>query len=159
GAPEAPLQALRTGYMRYRGQGHEVAVMLPEGPYGADGGALLLATFEDAYRALYGRIIPKLEVEVLTWTLSLAEAKPLPARAGDPPLQPAPAPAGTRRILDPGSGAGVEAAVHPRAALRPGARIQGPAVIVENETTTLVPAGFRAGPNAAGHLLIERIAP
>ena len=32
------------------------------------------------------------------------------------------------------------------------------AVIVEAETSTLVPAGFRAGANAAGHLLIERMA-
>jgi hypothetical protein len=31
-------------------------------------------------------------------------------------------------------------------------------VIVEAETSTLVPEGFRAGPNAAGHILIERIA-
>ncbi|MBK1657274.1 hydantoinase/oxoprolinase family protein [Paracraurococcus ruber] len=159
GAPGAALRAERTGYMRYRGQGHEVAVALPDGPYGADGAARLLAAFEEAYRALYGRVIPKLEVEVLTWTLSLAEAKDLPARIPDPPPQPAPAPAGTRRLVDPGSGEAVEAAIHPRAALPRGARIQGPAVIVEDETATLVPAGFRAGPNAAGHLLIERIAP
>jgi N-methylhydantoinase A len=34
GAPDAPLQETRTGFMRYRGQGHEVAVTLPAGPYG-----------------------------------------------------------------------------------------------------------------------------
>ena len=58
--------------------------------------------------------------------------------------------------MDPGTGAEVEAAIHDRAALPPGARIQGPAVIVEAETSTLVPQGFQAGPNAAGHIVIER---
>ena len=57
-----------------------------------------------------------------------------------------------------GTGAPVDAAIYPRATLPPGARIAGPAVIVEAETSTLVPDGFTAGPNAAGHLLIERTA-
>jgi N-methylhydantoinase A len=61
-------------------------------------------------------------------------------------------------VIDPLTGEPVEAAIHDRAALTPGMRVEGPAMIVEAETTTLVPTGFRAGPNAAGHLLIERIA-
>jgi len=158
GAPGAALQEVRTGFMRYRGQGHEVAVTLPDGPYGAASHEAFKAAFEATYNALYGRIIPKLEIEVLTWTLSLAEAKPLPARIPDAPPAAAPPPAGTRRIIDPGTGGPVEAAIYDRAALKPGARITGPAVIVEAETSTLVPEGFRAGPNAAGHILIERIA-
>jgi N-methylhydantoinase A/oxoprolinase/acetone carboxylase beta subunit len=60
--------------------------------------------------------------------------------------------------MDPCAGRPVEAAIYDRAALSPGARIAGPAVIVEAETSTLVPEGFRAGPNAAGHILIERVA-
>jgi N-methylhydantoinase A len=158
GAPNAALQEIRTGFMRYRGQGHEVAVALPQGPYNADSEAAFRTAFEATYRALYGRTIPKLEIEVLTWTLSLAEAKPLPARIPDPPDAPAPVPAGTRRIMDPGAREMVDAAIYDRASLAPGARIIGPAVIVEAETSTLVPQGFRAGPNAAGHILIERIA-
>jgi N-methylhydantoinase A len=90
--------------------------------------------------------------------LSLAEAKPLPSRIADPPDAPAPSPSGKRHIMDPGTRGLIEAAIYDRASLSPGARIIGPAVIVEAETSTLVPAGFRAGPNAAGHILIERIA-
>jgi N-methylhydantoinase A len=158
GAPDAALREVRTGFMRYRGQGHEVAVALPEGPYGDHSDAAFRAAFEATYHALYGRTIPNLEIEVLTWTLSLAEAKPLPARIADPPDTAAPALAGRRRIIDPCAGRPVEAAIYDRAALTPGARIAGPAVIVEAETSTLVPEGFRAAVNAAGHILIERIA-
>ncbi|NBS42138.1 MAG: hydantoinase/oxoprolinase family protein [Acetobacteraceae bacterium] len=158
GAPGAKLQEIRTGFMRYRGQGHEVAVALPEGPYGRESESVFRAAFEATYRALYGRTIPKLEIEVLTWTLSLAEAKPLPSRIADPPDAPTPSPSGKRHIMDPGTRGLIEAAIYDRASLSPGARIIGPAVIVEAETSTLVPEGFRAGPNAAGHILIERIA-
>ncbi|MES2713339.1 MAG: hydantoinase/oxoprolinase family protein, partial [Pseudomonadota bacterium] len=125
---------------------------------GDDGTTRFRAAFEATYQALYGRTIPKLEIEVLTWTLALAEAKPLPAEIADPPPAAAPPPIGTRRLIDPGTGGPVEAAIYDRATLKPGARIAGPAVIVESETSTLVPEGYRAGPNAAGHLLIERIA-
>jgi N-methylhydantoinase A len=134
-----------------------VAVALPTGPYGPDSEAAFRNAFEATYGALYGRTIPKLEVEVLTWTLSLAEAKPLPARIPDPPSAAAPSPSGMRRIMDPGVRQLIDASIYDRASLAPGARINGPAVIVEAETSTLVPEGFRAGPNAAGHILIERI--
>src|SRR3712207_9326935 len=61
GAPGGALRETRTAFMRYRGQGHEVAVELPAETYGQDGGARLHALFEDAYREVYGRVIPKLE--------------------------------------------------------------------------------------------------
>jgi N-methylhydantoinase A len=158
GAPDVALQEVRTSFMRYRGQGHEVPVILPDGVYAAGDVEVFRAAFEATYHALYGRTIPKLEIEALTWTLSLAEAKPLPARIPDPPPAAAPAPSGRRSLIDPGTGTALEAAIYERATLPAGARIQGPAVIVEAETSTLVPQGFQAGPNAAGHILIERTA-
>ena len=41
--------------------------------------------FEATYDTVFGRVIPKLEVEALTWTLSLATARPLPKPAPSPP--------------------------------------------------------------------------
>ena len=158
GAPRAALAEVRTAFMRYRGQGHEVPVILPSADLGADAAQVLKSGFEAAYDGLYGRTIPGLEIEALTWTLALAEAKPLPARRADAPPAEAPPPSGARPITDPGGGA-VQAALYDRNALPPGARVAGPAIIQEAETATLVPEGFRAGPNAAGHILIERIAP
>jgi N-methylhydantoinase A len=40
--------------------------------------------------------------------------------------------------------------------LTPGARIQGPAIIVEDETTTLVTNGFDAVINALGQIVMTR---
>src|SRR5204863_7780473 len=67
GEPQAELTETRSAFMRYRGQGHEIAVPLPAGPYRADAAATLHAAFEAAYRRLYSRVIPGVEIEVLTW--------------------------------------------------------------------------------------------
>ena len=56
----------RTGFMRYRGQGHEVAVPLPDGMLDP---AALRAAFDATYARVYGRVIPRLEIEAVTWTL------------------------------------------------------------------------------------------
>jgi N-methylhydantoinase A len=155
GAPDEPLVETRTGFMRYRGQGHEIAVPLPARDFTAADAAELRQSFDTAYAALFGRTIPRLEVEALTWTLALATDRPLPAPVADPPPTAAPPPAGHRRVLDPVTGATEEAALHERAGLPPGASIPGPALIVEDETTTVVPRGFTARINALRQIILE----
>src|SRR5262249_22815132 len=66
GAGEAPLTETRSAFMRYRGQGHEIAVPLSTRTYRDDDAALLRAAFEDEYRRLYSRVIPGVEVEILS---------------------------------------------------------------------------------------------
>ncbi len=68
----------------------------------------------------------------------------------------APPPFGRRRLLDPASGDAVEAALYRRAALAPGMRFAGPAIIVEAQTSTVVPPGFEASVNAAGCIVLDR---
>ncbi|WP_198373149.1 hydantoinase/oxoprolinase family protein, partial [Roseomonas rosulenta] len=119
GVPDAPLTESRTGFMRYRGQGHEIAVALPARALRSDDAATLRAGFEAAYTALFGRVIPRLEVEAMTFALALSAARALPAPVPDPPPRPAPAPAGHRDVTDPASGATEPAAVFERSALAP----------------------------------------
>jgi len=146
------LAEIRTAFMRYRGQGHEVAVGLPPGPVDA---AALRAAFDTTYARVYGRVIPGLEVEALTWTLALAQPFALPARIPAPPERPAPKPTGSARVIDPATGAATDAAVYSRVALQAGASLTGPAIIIEAGTSTIVPPGFSARVGAAGELLIE----
>jgi N-methylhydantoinase A len=156
GAPGATLHEERIAYMRYRGQGHEVRVPVPAAALASDGADALRAAFEETYQALYGRTIPRLEIEAVSWTLSLAEQKQLPSRVEPAPAHPAPAAQGKRRLVDPGTGMAVDALVYPRDSLEPGAPVAGPAIITEAETSTLVPAGFVAVLNGAGHIVMER---
>ena len=155
GVRDGPLQETRTAFMRYRGQGHEVAVPLPDGA--ADPAALRVA-FDATYTRLYGRTIPRLEVEAVTWTLALSQAFALPPQA-EPPIDAGPAaPSGECRVTDSATGETHVAAVFLRSALRPGHRLAGPAAIVEDGTTTIVPASFTARVAAGGEIVMEETA-
>ena len=155
GARDARLQEARTAYMRYRGQGHEVAVALPDGALDP---AALRDAFDATYTRLYGRTIPRLEVEALTWTLALSQASDLPSRAAPPRDLGAAAPSGTCRVTDSTTGEAHTAAVFLRAALRPGHAATGPAAIVEDGTTTIIPPGLTARIAAGGEIVIEESA-
>ncbi|HEU5284241.1 MAG TPA: hydantoinase/oxoprolinase family protein, partial [Burkholderiales bacterium] len=143
-------------YMRYVGQGHEIAVPLEARALDLEDRQRLQAAFEREYRAQFGRIIPGLEAEVLSWAVSVTARTAPPTPVGPPPGDSTPTPSGRRRVLDPGSGEHVEAAVFRRVDLRPGACIDGPALVVEEETTTVVAPAFRATVNALGYLVLER---
>ncbi len=103
GEPEAALTETRAAFMRYRGQGHEIAVSLPARPYRPEDAGELLAAFEEAYRGLYSRVIPGVEVEVLSWVLLLSG--PVPAEEQETPAEPPlsyPEPARRRAGVRPG---------------------------------------------------------
>jgi len=154
-APKEKLVETRQAFMRYRGQGHEIPVTLPNQALDADAARELRRRFEATYAAVFGRVIPKLEVEALTWTLSLATDRPLPKPAAEAKAIGAPKPNGKRDVLDPASGRHEPAAIHERTALAPGMSLDGPALIVEDGTTTVVPQGFVARINALGQIVLE----
>jgi N-methylhydantoinase A len=154
GVPHGDLVETRTGFMRYRGQGHEVGVPLPDDPLDP---AALRAAFDATYTRVYGRVIPRLEVEAVTWTLSLSEPHTLPARLPAPPDADAGSRSGVSSIIETTSGEAVNASVFVRATLPKGARIAGPVVIVEDGTSTIVPTGYAACINAGDDIVIEEI--
>jgi N-methylhydantoinase A len=157
GEPEAPLTEARSAFMRYRGQGHEIAVPLPARPYRVEDSGELLAAFEAAYRRLYSRVIPGVEVEVLSWVLLLSG--PVPIDDGAAPVEPPashPSPARRRAVFDPDGADFVEVAIYDRAALAPGAVVPGPAVVVEDETSTVIGRNFNARIDAFGYIELSR---
>ena len=153
GAADAPIRISCSADMRYAGQGHEILVDLPEGPFTKASVAELQKRFDTGYRNLFSRVIPALDIEVVGWILR-AEA-PAPGRAADLPVAAAaagakPAPIGSRRLFDPMQRDFRDVPVYARAALRPGNVIQGPAVIAEDETTTIITSGFTAALDPSG---------
>jgi N-methylhydantoinase A len=154
-APKEKLVETRQAFMRYRGQGHEIAVPLPNKPLDVDAAHDLRQRFEATYETVFGRIIPKLEVEALTWTLSLATDRPLPKPGAEAKAVAAPKASGHREVLDPASGRHEKAAIHERLSLSAGMSLDGPALIVEDGTTTVVPQGFTARINALGQIVLE----
>jgi N-methylhydantoinase A len=150
-APPEGLVETRTAFMRYRGQGHEIAVPIT----GSIDATTLHDAFVAAYRGIFGRAIPGLQPEIMTWALSLSRPVADPEVLGELPSLAAPAPERERPLTDPATGRTDMAAIHVRDALPPGAVLQGPALIIEDETTTVVPAGWSARINAAEQILLE----
>jgi len=156
GAPGAQLFETRTADMRYRGQGHEIAVSVPLGELDAASRGRLAASFEEAYAATYGRTIPDLDTEIMNWTLRLAAARePLPPSPPQPLDRPAKA-RGRRALFSPADLVLQEVAVYRRDDLGPGSVVPGPAVIAEDETTTIVPKGYTARINPLSAIVLER---
>jgi len=156
GAGDAPRTLTATAFARFAGQGHEIAIELPGAVLRAEDNAQLVEAFVQSYSALYGAIVPRLPVEVLTWRVRVAadaaghnDPAPAPADAPSPPHA-------TRRLIDPASGEPGQVAVLHRHALRPGDRFEGPAVIVERDTTTIVTKNFDGVVDELGSLVLTR---
>jgi N-methylhydantoinase A len=59
-------------------------------------------------------------------------------------------------VFDPDSAEFIDVAIHVRAALTPGAVIPGPAIIVEDETSTVISRLFDARIDAFGYIELVR---
>jgi N-methylhydantoinase A len=157
GAPAERLRTRRIAYMRYAGQGHEIAIDLPAGRLSAATAGVLRAAFERRYLALYGRTIAHLPVEVISWSVTVSTA-----RRSAPPARRAsgrslPAARGRRMVFDGAALRSKRVAVLDREQMATGADVAGPALIAEDQTTTVVPSGYRARVDAHGHIELRRV--
>lgn len=142
---------------RYVGQGHEIRTAVPVRKLTARDGASLKAAFETTYEQVYGLRIPNQEVEAITWSVTVSARAAKPKRAAKTARKPAPKPRTKRVIYDPALGKQVNAPVYWRFDMKEGAQITGPAIIAEDETSTIVGARFRAAINSLGYIVLERV--
>lgn len=152
----AEVSLQRSVYLRYAGQGHEVAIPLENNRFDAQGLAALHQRFTLTYRQLYGRSLDHVAVEAISWTVTAATPAPniistAPVDAADGQGE---SPA--RTIYSFHQQRRIQVPVHSRAELNHTNRRQGPLLIVDPETTTLVDEHFSVCRTHDGHLLLER---
>jgi N-methylhydantoinase A len=148
-----PRQQSRTAFARYAGQGSEIPVPLPTRPLTAADAPLIRQGFERAYGNLYGPIVPNLPVEILSWRVRVV-AETAQTQA---PLAEAPEASRVQRangesrvaranrqqpLRDSLASAARSTPVYDRDTLCPGDLIEGPAIIAERDTTTIVTGSF-----------------
>ena len=160
GAGGQETKETRTAFMRYMGQGHEVSVEIPvvvrQDQLDDDSREMLQVAFEQEYHRLYERTIPGLEVEILTWTLLVTTLRHQETLNLDDLDEPAEAsPIGQRMLMNAERGEFEQAPVFDRSTLEPGHVIDGPAVIVEKDTATVVSARFRARVIRSEFIILE----
>ncbi len=140
---------------RYAGQGNEITVWVGEGPSWPATAEVVHSRFEEEYRRIYGMAIPEVAVEAVTWRLSAyapaVEVEPDLAAVGDG------AAAATVRpmVFDRGS-APIDTPVYQRADLGAGTAFDGPAVIEERETTSVIRPGWSVDVMADGSMIATR---
>jgi N-methylhydantoinase A len=141
--------------MRYAGQGHEIMVALPDRRLQAADVVTFRQAFEREYGRLFARHIPDAEIEIMSWmVLASSESEP-PARLAAAPPRAEPPPAGERSIFDARLGRRQVVAVFDRRALLPGTRLEGPALIVEEGTSTYVSPSFEVAVDAGEALVLS----
>ena len=131
--------------MRYVGQGFEVTVPVAAGEDLKD-------AFEAAYVRAHGRTGPDVPIEAISWRVL--------SRGPDPALRLVAAPAGhgdavkgTRDVYF--DGAYRETPIHDRYRMSAGAQIEGPAIVEERESTTVIGPDATARVPEDGSLIIE----
>jgi N-methylhydantoinase A len=148
------LTETRTAFMRYAGQGHEIAVALPNRALAAKDIAMMREHFETGYRQLFARHIPGAAIEILSWAVLVTTDTARPDRLAKPKAKAGPKPIGTRPVFDAKAGKTVKVPMYDRLAMTPGARIEGPAIVVEAGTSTFVTAAFDASIDAGYGLVL-----
>ena len=163
-AADAALTTTRFVELRYVGQGHDLRIPLDDGPLTREHGRVLRERFEERYRAVYGLTIDGLDIQSVSWSVTVATEAPRVARTAgaagaaraEMPAARSPARADRRRsIYDASLGETVRCPVYPRAGLAPGTEIDGPAIIAEDETSTFIPARFRAALDSFEYIVME----
>ena len=146
-------------YMRYVGQGHELAIDLPAGPYTESHRDRFTEAFERTYKNLYGHVIDGVDIEILSWTLMVSE--PVSQRLTPARLEPgAPLKAiGEHSVFDAETATRLDVPVYLREQLAANVYINGPALITEDQTTTVISSSFSASINSLGCIVLTKKQP
>ena len=152
----ATVERLADG--RFLGQGFDLVVALPPGPYPDTeaGRAALRAAFETAYREKFALTPPGVPVEFI----NIRVAVRAPVSGSEVVLEGRPgagargALKGTRRAYFPDADGWVETAVYDRYRLGVGDELAGPAVVEEEGSTLVVGPGATARVSASGNIVM-----
>ncbi|MBI1847503.1 MAG: hydantoinase/oxoprolinase family protein [Candidatus Rokubacteria bacterium] len=157
----APVGEVRVAYaadMRYVGQAYELEVPIVA-PVVREGMPAILGAFHAVHDRVYGYARPQQPVEFVNFRA--VHTYPLPP----PALRPTARPVGTieharlgERRAWFGHAGFVATAIYDRARLPLGARVAGPAIIEQADTTTVLPPAHEARVDEAGNLRLRRTA-
>jgi len=147
----------RTADLRYVGQNYELSVSLPAGPIDDSTLATLADGFAQAHQQRFGFIAEGEDVQLVTLRVEaaglVAKAELEPQPLAGP--QPNAAWIGEREVYMAEAGAMVACPIYARDRLAPGNRIDGPAVVEQMDTTSVILPGMHASVDPYLNLILE----
>jgi N-methylhydantoinase A len=155
GVPEPDISVLYSVDMRYVGQGFEIVVPLPDLALAvAERHDVLLESFRKAYLQVYGRSGPPVPAEIINWRTTVTGPKP-EVRLRIPDAGPGFPQKGRRRAYFPELGGYAEVPVYDRYAMPRGFTFQGPALVEERESTTVIGPDGRCRIDEQWNLVVD----
>jgi len=155
GVPAAALSFARSADMRFHGQIHELNVPLPHSGSHHDRTALAAKAFRERYLALYHHCPNGFPIEVLTWRLRVHAPAPTLDLSVGQERSKSDAVKGRRRAYFPEEGGWVDALILDRHAMTPREIWEGPCIVEEPNTTTVVPPGYTVASDDDGNLWLQ----
>ena len=148
-APAGEIVAEHAAQMSYAGQIHTLRV-----PVQAEWDlARMVSAFHDVYRAEYGNTLGDIPVTLVSLKTAVQGRRAAPSVRRAEAVAPMPAtPASHRPVY---FGGWRETPIYDRAALRPGHVFEGPAILEQADTTSLIEPGMHARVDAFGNVLVE----
>ncbi len=144
-------------YMRYSGQGWETMIEISYDQAHNPDRKTYIQLFEEQYSKLFGQPVIGMEIEIIVWSVN--------AYTASPPIETVPDVIKTqviksqqsRSFFDTALGQRLNAHVYQRQHLNIGDSLDGPALICEDETTTIVPTSRTAQKMADECLYIKKL--
>lgn len=158
GVPPEKQRMLREGDLRYVGQGYELKIDFPDGPLDAAALESVWQAFHARHRAEYGHAFPDSPIEIVTVKVrGLGEVEKL----GAPPEV-----TGGDRVTEIRRAACVfrvddrlqrfDTPYLDRRSLPVGQELQGPAILLQVDSTTVIPPGWSYVADRFGNVLMTR---
>jgi N-methylhydantoinase A/oxoprolinase/acetone carboxylase beta subunit len=155
--PKGAIRLRRALDMRYRGQGYEIEVPLPDGVDPAEAFKSLHALFDASYEQIFSLSYVDAPIEIVNWKVEALGPDPefgaklklgIDGVAGKK-LK------GKRKAYFPEQGDYADVPVYDRYALEPSDEVVGPAFVEEREATFVVGVGDRVRVDEIGNLVAE----
>ncbi len=158
GVPAERQIMTRSADLRYVGQGYYLNVPVTGGALDRRAADAFCEAFHAAHEATYGFRNPGEPVELANIRVTATGRMDKPAFRAHPDAGPSAAPArkGSREVYARDGGRFVPFAVCDRARLRAGNVVEGPAIVEQPDSTTVIPAGYRGRVDAYLNLLIAK---
>ena len=157
GIPQPDIIVSRSVDLRYQGQGYEIRVGLGLGPVSRKSIGQARSSFENAYRDFYGNLCDGVDIEAVNWRVVVEGPKPDISQVNLVRPSNTASTSHNRRsvIFDPALGE-MEVDVYRRYELPIGFRQQGPLLIEEDESTTVVRPGWNIMVDQSRCLVLKR---
>ncbi|MEC9329401.1 MAG: hydantoinase/oxoprolinase family protein [Pseudomonadota bacterium] len=158
GLDHADISFLRSGDLRYVGQGYELRVNIPSGPLNEERTAEVFSQFHEQHRAEYGHDFPDSPIEIVNARVAGIGQMP---KIGRPQVNSDQAKNTDSITSAPcmfranGSLESFDTAFYQRELLPIEEPIEGPAIILQRDSTTVVPPGNTFTADAANNIIIR----